>query len=152
MQKLLRRTALARGQAKRKTQAKNDLEFQTQRNTYQKNRSRVNRERTEAIREERHRRTLDYQMGPLSPWRNNLNAMAQDQDFGTWSAAQYQLPDKPERDRVKDWMIREGDRVVVIEGHESVKGRIGKVKKTNKESEAVTIEGVNSVGLGQLML
>lgn len=54
-------------------------------------------------------------------------------------------PKVPEKLRVKDWFIREGDRVCVIKGRHGVKGCIGKVTEVDMEAETVKVENVNLV-------
>lgn len=152
MQKILRRTALAKAQAKRKAKILADHEFNIERKEARELKLGANRERARAIKEERQRRRDDWELGPLSPWRNNFNSLADSNSFGTWSMKQVQLPKTPERDRMRDWMIREGDRVVVVEGHESIKGRVGKVKNIDREQETLIVEGISRVCFAQMSL
>lgn len=144
MQKALRRTALAKGQAKRKAKLKDDHEFRIQLAESRQGKKEANRERTQAIQDERRRRREDWELASLSPYRNNFNRLTAS-EFGTWSLRQVQLRPKPERSRMKDLMIREGDRVVVVEGHENIKGRVGKVKEVMEEQEMLILEGINRV-------
>lgn len=146
MQKVLRRTALAKSQAKRKARIQSEKEHirdvVNHRNAYQD----IRGERHAAITREKVRRREDWELGPLSPWRNKMKAL-EVENFGTWSAQQTTMPQKPKKDRVKDWMIREGDRVCIVEGHPTVKGRIGKVKDVDKETNMMTVDGVQRVSL-----
>jgi len=66
--------------------------------------------------------------------------------YGTFTPRIMNTPAVPEKLRIKDWFIREGDRVCVIKGREGIKGRIGKVIDIDKEAETVTIENINLVG------
>lgn len=142
MQKVLRRTALAKSQAARK--ARIQAEKELTRDTWsQRNQSAVLRsERTAAARQAREQRRETYELGPLAPWRTHPQAV---ESHGTFHARQMNPPRVPSALRVKDWFIREGDRVCVVKGREGVKGKIGKVVSVDKESETVKIEGVNMV-------
>lgn len=51
----------------------------------------------------------------------------------------------PKEWRQKVVFFREGDRVVVVEGREGVKGRIGTIRIVDRESETCFVEGVNRV-------
>ena len=144
MQKLLRRTALAKGQAKRKAKIQEDFEYKQQLKQSNYGKKEVNSERTQAVRDERRRRRQDWELGPLSPYRNGFDRLMST-EFGTWSTKQAQMRSKPDRLQRKDWMIREGDRVVVLEGHENIKGRIGKVKEVMKEQDMLVVESLNRV-------
>ena len=147
MDKILRRATLARAQAKRRARkvadAKRfDEEWQRRRETVAKN-----REQKKAVVAARHDRREDWLLGPLAPKRD---AGALKDSYGSISQrAMYQR--KLFKDEKSEYInIVEGDRVVVVEGRE--KGKIGKVKKVDKDSEDVTVEGLNLVSFESFAL
>ena len=145
MQKVLRRTALANRQGKRRAQLQADTEELRARTDFRRDAKLINGERRDAILAERSRRRADWELGPLSPWRNRFDDLMTKTTFASWSLKQVNYPAKPPRDRTRDLMIRQGDRVVVVEGHETIKGRVGKVRDVSEDSEMVTVEGMNRV-------
>lgn len=146
MEKVLRRTALAKSQAKRKARIIAEKETTRDRVQFRIQTGAILRENSNAIRQARTSRRQDWELGTIAPWRESASHSAASKvPHGTWNVRILNPPKVPEAYRVKDWFIREGDRVCVLEGRENVKGKIGKVKSLDKESEVVTIEGVNMV-------
>ena len=145
MQKVLRRTAQANKQGKRRAKIKAETDEIHARAQFKQEAGRINAQRADAIRGERYRRREHWELGPLSPWRNNFDRMVNKDHFGSWGVQQLNYPAKPPKDRVRDVMFREGDRVVVIEGHENVRGRVGKIKDVKEDSECLLLESTNRV-------
>ena len=147
MQKVLRRTALAKAQAKRKARIQAEFDHKSEVSAFRDAKIGANRERSQAIKDERLRRREDWELGSLSPWRNRFESLLQSPTFGSWHIRQNTLAPKPKRDRVKDLMIRKDDRIVVVEGHETIKGHIGKVTDVDEEQETLRVEGINLVSI-----
>lgn len=164
MEAVLRHTALIKSQAKRKSRILEQKKLVRDRVQYRLQNSIICKENTASIRAARKSRREDWEMGALAPWRAAAAyatvagtgtagsgvedaGTAREDHHGTWSARQMNLPKVPKQYRVKEWFIRVGDRCVVVEGREGVKGRIGVVKEVNHESETVVLEGINMVSL-----
>lgn len=142
MQKVLRRTAVAKSQAKRKARIIEEKVTRRDWLNWREQKGVIARETTLAVRAARNTRRENWELGPLSPWQN---ASETKETYGTFSPRVMNAPRVPEKLRIKDWFIREGDRVCVVKGREGVKGRIGKVTKIDQEAETVTVENVNLV-------
>lgn len=177
MEAVLRRTALVKSQAKRKARILEHKKLVRDRVQYRLQNSLLCKETTASIRNARKTRREDWELGSIAPWRaaaayatvagtiadggsangggassgagpgTGASGTARDDFFGTFSARRLNPPKVPEKYRVKDWFVREGDRCVVVEGREGVKGKIGLVKAVDKETEMVTLEGINMVSL-----
>ena len=146
MQKVIRRTELVKSQTKRKARIRDELKHKQELVTYRSALTRFNRTAAVPIREERLRRHQNWDMGSLSPWRQKSpNELLQGGAGVYTTEAALGQPSLPSRDRPKDWMIREGDKVCIVEGHESVKGRVGKVTAIDVEKCSFVIEGLNRV-------
>jgi len=143
MQKVLQRTAVAKSQAKRKARIIEEKETRRDWLLWREQKGIIGRETMLAVRAARRTRRENWELGPLSPW---SNALEMKETYGTFSPRVMNPPAVPEKLRIKDWFIREGDRVCVTKGREGVKGRIGKVTNIDKEAETVTVENVNLVG------
>jgi len=142
MQKVLRRTAVAKSQAKRKARI---LEEKITKRDWYAARAQQGQILTEtfyAARTARNVRRENWELGALSPWQNALEVK---ETYGTFNPRIMNSPKVPEKLRIKDWFIREGDRVCLVKGREGVKGRIGKVMEVDKETEMIKIENVNIV-------
>lgn len=144
MQKVLRRTAHAHRYAKRRADQVKEKEMIRDRAMARQANTRVQRERLDASSAERKQRRERWEAGALSPYADQ-NKWGQ--FYGTWSWNQVQLPEVPEKLRVKHWFVRTGDRVCIVDGPAHLKGKIGKVTGCNHESETVTIDGLNMVCL-----
>lgn len=171
MEAVLRRTALVKSQAKRKARILDHKKLVRDRVQYRMQNSLICKETTQSIRNARKARREDWELGPIAPWRaaaayatvagdgvaggassgagpgTGASGTARDEFFGTFSARRLNPPKVPEKYRVENWFIKEGDRCVVVEGREGVKGKIGVVKAVDKETEMVTLEGINMVSL-----
>jgi large subunit ribosomal protein L24 len=169
MERVLRRTALAKNQATRRARILEEKRTIRDRVQFRLQNSLLHKENTATIRSARKNRREDWELGPIAPWRaaaayatvagnvatggaatgsgpaTGENGLQRDEFFGTFSARRLNPPKVPEKYRVKDWFIREGDRVVVAEGREGLKGKIGKIKSLDKEAETVILEGINMV-------
>lgn len=148
MEKVLRRTALIKSQAKRKARIQSELKTTRDRVQFRIQTGAILKETHAAFRQAREARRQDWEMGPIAPWREaGKGAATNNAAYGTFSVRKLNPPAVPEAYRVKDWFVREGDRVVVVAGLEGVKGKIGLVKSVDKATEHVVVEGVNLVGL-----
>ncbi|KAL9052223.1 MAG: hypothetical protein Q9162_005548 [Coniocarpon cinnabarinum] len=143
MQKVLRRTAYSQRRGKKLKQIQDETKERHARAAFKSEVRQINAQRQEAIYAERGRRRVNWELGPLSPWRSNFSHLVQETRFGAWDMQQAQVVEKPPRDRAKHLMFREGDRVAVVEGHESVKGRVGKIKNVDEKGETLTVTGIN---------
>lgn len=144
MQKVLQRTSLAKSQAKRKARILAEKQQKKDNSLARRERLPIQRELNAAVRREKFRRRDDWELGPLSPWRNDMQSMLES-GFGTFSTPAIETTRSPVKRGTGDWLIREGDRVCVVEGHPSIKGRIGKVVELLKKYNAVAIDGINRV-------
>jgi large subunit ribosomal protein L24 len=140
MQKVVRRAALARNQTQRKTKrlAEKDRHDEWKQSFLE--RTRFNRSLIDETKEERLNRRDDWMRGPLAPRRDAGQRMAA---FGTVPTSRLNPPKIPVENRRKFINIVVGDRVCLMKGRD--KGRIGKVKTVNAETECVEIEGLNIV-------
>ena len=145
MQKILRRTAQAKSQSKRKERVLEEKKHRAEVTRYKRERPNYYRQIGDAVRAEKTRRREHWELGPLSPYSGSNAQRLHARGFGAWDARFMNPPKRPERDRPKHWLIREGDRVCVVKGHESVRGRVGKVKDVNKENCTVKVEGLGRV-------
>lgn len=144
MQRVLRRTALAKSQAKRKLRIREDKEAIRDKYIYLHLKEFVDRQTSNAVRAARKTRRENWELGSLSPWKDGAH---NDGTYGAFDAKIITPAIKPKKMRVKDWFFKEGDRVCVVRGREGLKGRIGKIDQINIEGETVTLKGVNMVGL-----
>lgn len=142
MQKVIRRTALARNQAKRKSiiaskEAKREEYIASLREQFSRNRMQL-----DAIRAERERRREDWLRGPLAPRRDvGLEA----DHYGTLRPDIANLPRIPKHLRRKYINIAPGDRVCIMKGRD--KGKINEVTRVDPETESVTVRDLNMVRL-----
>jgi large subunit ribosomal protein L24 len=80
----------------------------------------------------------DWYLGPLAPRRDVGERAA---TYGSVDANAYRLPERQAEDYKQWFPIAEGDRVVVIKGHE--KGKIGVIDEVDAVREAVVIRDMN---------
>lgn len=142
MQRVLGRTAAAKRQAARRLARQRSKRFKDERLEMLDAVKQHSRAQSQIIKEARLRRSEDWEFGPLAPRRDVGEAA---ESYGTTDTKLLHQPQLLKKDRTKHWLIREGDRVVVLEGRDQ--GKIGKVFSTDKESESVTIMGLNMVGI-----
>lgn len=143
MQKVLRRTALAKRQAARKAANRAGMEKTDQRRLRISNDSITGATIQADIRAERLARREDWFMGPLAPRRD----VGENKDlYGTVSTRRLQGGDVAE-EKKKDWCLEVNDRVVVIaEGHRD-RGKIGQVREIREKAQEAVVTGLNRVGV-----
>ncbi|OCL01353.1 hypothetical protein AOQ84DRAFT_306900 [Glonium stellatum] len=138
MQKIIQRAKAADHQALRRQAAKAAQEFKADRKVFRQQLAQQNRSKAAVLKEARLARHQDWDMGPLAPNR----AFGKDKDtFGALEQIHIAPIEIPEKMRRKQWNIVEGDRVVLLSGRD--KGKIGMIKTTWKESDRVSVEGLN---------
>ncbi|KAL9097256.1 MAG: hypothetical protein Q9165_000683 [Trypethelium subeluteriae] len=140
MQRALGRAAAAERQAARRLSKYRDKKLKTSINRYRVEVTKMKSMRITTVKEARQRRREDWELGSLAP-RRDVGGMAE--RYGTLDSRQMRLPEVLEKDRMKHWFIRAGDRVVIVKGRDQ--GQIGKVLDVDKETESVKISGVNMV-------
>ncbi|KAL4881464.1 hypothetical protein BJY04DRAFT_188990 [Aspergillus karnatakaensis] len=138
MQKLVRRTALARNQAKRKTIRSAKSERRDDLNDTLRQRFQYNRLEIDNIRAERLRRREDWMRGPLAPQRD---AGIDGKTFGALSPQSMRPPAIPKHLRRKFINFSPGDRVCIMKGRD--KGKINEVTRVDVENETVTVKDLN---------
>lgn len=140
MEKVLRRTALAKAQAARRAtirwQKNKSAEWARTRRTEMV----VARYESEDIKTARKVRREDRELGPLAPRRDVGDVQ---ETYGAMNIRRLEGLTKRVRDRKEAQPIVEGDRVVVIEGRD--KGRIGRVLSVNRKKHECTVRGLNLV-------
>lgn len=140
MQKVLRRTALAKTQAVRKAAKRSDKNRKIEAKLQKGNDTLVQREVAKDIRHARQVRRERHELGPLAP---RWDVGEQTDSYGTMDQRRLRGKEISREERMKYWNIVEGDRVVIITGRE--KGRIGEVKSCDKKTEQVTVAELNKV-------
>ncbi|KAF9886233.1 hypothetical protein FE257_011956 [Aspergillus nanangensis] len=138
MQKIIRRTALARNQAQRKAiRASKNAEREDLKDTL---RQRFAYERMELdnVRAERQRRREDWLRGPLAPHRD---AGFDGKHFGALSPQAMNPPAIPKHMRRKYINIAAGDRVCIMKGKD--KGKINEVIRVDANNETVMVKDLN---------
>src|SRR5207248_4575204 len=82
----------------------------------------------------------DVKLGPLAPTRG-----VDEKDRIARDAADFRYVQPPRaKNRIKNWNIVQGDRVVILAGKN--RNRVGIVKELHKEQNALTVAGLNMVG------
>ncbi|KAA8644832.1 hypothetical protein EYZ11_007926 [Aspergillus tanneri] len=138
MQKIIRRTALARNQAQRKAiRAAKTAEREELKDSLRQ-RFAYNRIGLDAIRSERQRRREDWMRGPLAPQRD---AGFEGKTFGALSPQAMNPPTIPKHLRRKYINIAAGDRVCIMKGRD--KGKINEVTRVDVTNETVTVKDLN---------
>lgn len=133
MDKVVRRIALARNQAKRKAIREEKGLRRTSYKEYLKNTFAQRRLELDAIRNERERRREDWLRGPLAPRRD---VGAQGLTFGALQPELISPVKLPQHLRRRYVNFAPGDRVCIIRGRDQ--GRIDEVQSVDVESETVT--------------
>lgn len=140
MQRVIRRTALARNQAKRKAIR---AEKEAEREEYKeilRHRFQLQRMQLDAVRSERQRRREDWMKGPLAPQRDTgVDAV----NFGSFSPQAMQAPTVPKKARQQYVNFAPGDRVCIMKGRD--KGKISEIVRVDEETETVTVKDMNKV-------
>ncbi|KAI9767520.1 MAG: hypothetical protein M1839_004480 [Geoglossum umbratile] len=138
MQKVLRRTILAKAQYVRKTERRSERLARESRRARLREEWGVDRLARKDIKQARLARREDWELGPLAPTRNVGDAK---ETYGAMEMERVRPVELSEEKRVKFWNIVENDRVVVLEGRD--KGKIGVVKSLEKKSNMVVVAGLN---------
>jgi large subunit ribosomal protein L24 len=140
MQKIIRRTALARNQAQRKAIRAAKAAEREEFKDALRQRFAFNRIELDNVRAERIRRREDWLRGPLAPKRDaGLDAKT----FGSLSPQAMNPPTIPKHLRRKYINIAAGDRVCIMKGRD--KGKIGEVIKVDPNNETVMVKDLNMV-------
>ena len=140
MQRVVGRTVAAKRQAARRLTKEEWQKFKDERRSERNMGKYLLSSKLQTCKEGRRRRMEDWKLGPLAPRRDVGEAA---ETYGTTDMLVMDYPTVPERNRIKHWLIQEGDRGVVVKGRD--KGKIGKIISIDKESETVKIQGVNMV-------
>src|SRR5947207_10555487 len=140
MQKVIRRTALAKGQAKRKARIAAAKDRRQQCKADFRERVALQRNLLDETIEERKNRREDWMRGPLAPRRDVGDRHGV---YGTVSSQRLRIPKVQPDQKSKYINIAPGDRVCVVRGRD--RGKIGKVLRVDADTESVTIDGLNIV-------
>ncbi|KAI1616135.1 hypothetical protein EDD37DRAFT_99522 [Exophiala viscosa] len=166
MQRILRINLLARNQALKAKRKKNLKDAKAEWREHAARQIAAEKTKREFVKDERKNRREDWIAGPLASKRD---AAEKADLYGTVSGILAQGPNFPQRarnaprgsggDKVgsegligehKEWEgegnegnIVAGDRVVVIQGHESIIGQIGTVNEVQLHRKELAIEGLN---------
>lgn len=140
MQKVIRKTALARNQAQRKAiRATKNAEREDLKDSLRQ-RFAYNRLELDVARAERQRRREDWLRGPLAPQRD---AGFDGKSFGALSPQAMNPPAIPKHLRRKYINIAAGDRVCIMKGKD--KGKINEVVRVDANNETVMVKDLNMV-------
>ncbi|KAL2355534.1 hypothetical protein BJ546DRAFT_875252 [Cryomyces antarcticus] len=140
MQKVLQRTAMAKRQAARRALLRTQKEEADTARTKTMEHIQSLKEQSRVVKEARKNRREDWELGPLAPRRD---VGENKQYYGTVDHKTLRGAEIPKKKRMELWTIVEGDRVVLLTGRD--KGKIGEVDNVNKETEEVTVTGLNRV-------
>ena len=142
MQKVLRRTALAKKQAARRAANRSGANNSEQRKVRFNNEGITSRMIGADIQAERIARREDWVMGPLVPRRD---IGKQKDTYGTISTRRLQGVEVAKEKR-RDWCLTVKDRVVVVaEGHRD-RGKIGAIQEIRGRAQEAVVSGLNKVG------
>ena len=161
MQKVLRINLHARNQGLQKTRRKTLRDAKKAWFDFANGRVTVDRKNRDLVKTERRNRREDWMAGPLAPKRD---VGIKEGLYGVLDPNMVRGPEYPVH--VSKWPqhegwtleskwegygnegnIIEGDRVCVIHGHDSIRGKIGEVTEVNRERREVIIQDVNIVSL-----
>jgi large subunit ribosomal protein L24 len=143
MQRILKRAATLHKQEARKIAAKKRTEFKAERFNLRRQTKGQREMVVEQIVAARDAQREDWKLGPLAP---NRRYGREGEAFGGIDRDAITPLPLPEDLQIKDWNIVEGDRVVILRGLD--KGQIGRVKQLHKESNSLSVEGLNMVCIG----
>ncbi|OJJ47480.1 hypothetical protein ASPZODRAFT_130970 [Penicilliopsis zonata CBS 506.65] len=138
MQKIIRRTALARNQAQRKAIRSAKAAEREEYKDILRQQFAFNRMQLDAIRAERTNRREDWLRGTLA---HKRDGGLDGNHYGALSPQAMNPPKIPERLRRKYINIAAGDRVCLMKGKD--KGKIGEVVRVDPETETVTVKDLN---------
>ncbi|KAM3072762.1 hypothetical protein ACMFMF_007093 [Clarireedia jacksonii] len=148
MQKVIRRTALAEKQAARRLMRRKERTLRERWKTQNEQRTMYEREQARIFAESKVARKENWELGPLAPRRD---VGKKKETYGAIESQFIQGPEmrKSEAEEIlalwggRFLNIREGDRVVILEGRD--KGKIGSVLQVDKKRAEVTVEDMNMV-------
>ncbi|KAI9845376.1 MAG: hypothetical protein M1838_001776 [Thelocarpon superellum] len=140
MQKVLRRTALAKAQAARRAARSADKNASIARSIKREQDRVPQGEAYQDVRNARIARREDRELGPLAP-RRDVGELKE--TYGSMSQRRVRGIEKPREERTRFWNIVVGDRVVLVDGRD--KGKIGEVSAIYGKSEEVMVKGLNMV-------
>lgn len=147
MQKILRRTELAKRQAARvklREEVKKDHDDII---THRKQTFEIQRMQRKSAKAAHLAYREDWRLGPLAP-RRSVGEGAE--RYGTVDQDQIVFPKAPKSKLRDSWAVTEGDRVVCIRGRD--RGKIGTVKDVSRDSNAVQVSGFNVVSRTQCLI
>jgi large subunit ribosomal protein L24 len=142
MQKLLRRTAMAKRQAKRKAEQFQQRVERVEAKQYKRELVSYESALRKNVREARKAWKLDWELGPLAPRRDYGE---REGEYGAVDASAIFPPTKPVSMKQKDYLIRVGDRVVITNGLDE--GKIGVVTELKEDAEYAFVDGLRVVRL-----
>ncbi|KAI9801297.1 MAG: hypothetical protein M1833_002867 [Piccolia ochrophora] len=140
MQKVLRRTALAKAHVAKRIANAAEKRAAAERKAKKFEHRSVAQEASQDVRDERRRRREDWDLGPLAPKRDVGD---QTGTYGAMDGRRLKLKEIPREKRIRFWSIVPGDRVVIIDGKD--KGKIGEVKTIDAKTNGLTVGGMNIV-------
>ena len=142
MQKVLRRTHLAKGQARRKAEKEKQIKAINLHRYIKRQQKPLNAEHRDAVRAARKVQREDWTLGALAPKRDVGDDVHK---YGTVSVRRLQPPVEKGEGWWKDYGIVEGDRVVIVEPGHRDRGKIGTVRDLKMEAESCVVQGLNEV-------
>jgi large subunit ribosomal protein L24 len=140
MQKVLRRSLLARNQSLRKIRRNDKKELKREVKEFHRDRIMRDKALRSYVKAERSARREDWLLGPLAPQRDVGD---QKGIYGTMSPMAIRQPKVPERQREEYINFAIGDRVVIVRGRS--KGKIAAIRTIDEETMTVGLEGMNTV-------
>ena len=145
MQKVVQRAQRAQSRYESKRRKLAAVNHRIDTSIYVREQQAINTDRLSLIKSARERRKEDSRLGPLLAPRRDVNFEGKDKAYGTVSLRLLRGAEKPRREEVKDWGIREGDRVAVTERGNRDFGKVGVVREVRERAEDCFIKGVNLV-------
>jgi large subunit ribosomal protein L24 len=147
MQKVIRRSALAKAQAARRLARRKERDIRITNKSKREQENYVKKEVAADIKASRLARREDWELGPLAPRRD---VGLKKETYGTVSTMRLRGKELTLEERLKlnpDGgrypTIVVGDRVVLLHGRD--KGKIGKIVALDAARQEVTVEGLNMV-------
>ena len=148
MQKVLRRTALAKKQAERRLAARKGKNNSDERKLRTHEKTQIGRSVRDDILNARRARREDFLLGPLAPRRD----VGDKKDtYGTVGPQRLRGAEKLEG-QYKDWGIVAGDRVVIVQDGHRERGKIGTVREVRKAAEECFVQGLNMVSSAESLI
>ena len=141
MQKVLRRTALAKAQYARKEAARANKLRSTDRKLRQQDQVLQNEVTRSSVYASRRARREDWLLGPLAP-RRDVGDLKD--TYGTVSPRRLRGVTVPKDKRI-DYCLEVGDRVVIVEEGHKDRGKISELKDVMDEQQQCMVQGLNLV-------